>query len=307
MNIDTPGRRLLFSTVRIDCLLAGDLQSTGTGFILFADVEGGACPVIVTNKHVVANAVRLSAHFITRKPNTNEPNLGQAAEVTFNPSACFGHPDPRVDVAVIPLAATLEEFGEHLFFAPLPLGLLSTEVTDFYVDAIEEVTFVGYPNGHRDPKHFTPIVRRGITATPIDLDMGGAPAFLIDGSVFGGSSGSPVFLFNEGTYRAGPNEMKIGTRVILVGIIAQTMVRNAQLPVEVANTHHVKIAQELNLGVAFNARAIKETFQAFLAASGLTLRSVGGDKHETLIGRPEASSPTPGTPTVDRDLAGRDD
>ncbi|MFR9797496.1 trypsin-like peptidase domain-containing protein, partial [Streptomyces sp. MS06] len=260
MNVDTPGRQLLFSTVRIDNVMTSGNSSTGTGFVLFADLENGSmCPLLVTNKHVVANAARLSAHFITRKPDADEPNLGQAAEVSLPPAACFGHPNPAVDIAVLPLAGILQQFGTQLFMRALPLSLLATEVANLYVDAVEEITFIGYPNGHRDPKHFTPIVRRGITATPLDLDMGGDPAFLVDGSVFGGSSGSPVFLFNEGTYRSGVGGLTIGTRIVLVGIISATMVRHAQLPVEVANANHVKIAQELNLGVAFNARAIKET------------------------------------------------
>lgn len=202
----------------------------------------------------------------------------------------LGHPDPSVDVAVIPIAPLIDAHGEQLFMKRLPLGFLATEVPNLFVDAIEEITFIGYPAGYRDPKHFTPIVRRGITATPLDLDMGGAPAFLVDGSVFGGSSGSPVFVFNEGTYRGAGNLTVVGSRLILVGIVASTLTRNAQLPVEVANAEHVKIAQELNLGVAFNARAIKETVEALLAVAGQRLKSAAG-------GEPASSVPVPEQPT----------
>jgi hypothetical protein len=163
-----------------------------------------------------------------------------------------------------------------VFTRALPMSLLATEMPDLYTDAIEEITFIGYPDGRHDPKHLTPIVRRGITATPLDLDMGGAPTFLIDGSVFGGSSGSPVFLFNEGAYR-GPDGLQIGTRIALVGIIAQTWIRGDALPVEVA-APHVKIAKELNLGVAFNSRAIKETVEVCAAATGFTLRGTAGEE-----------------------------
>ncbi|MFC8233767.1 trypsin-like peptidase domain-containing protein [Streptomyces sp. NPDC057284] len=274
MNVNTPGRQLLFSTVRIDNVMTSGAVSMGTGFVMFVDLGGNRmCPLLVTNKHVVANAARLSAHFITRKPGTDEPALGEGAEVTLAPKAWLGHPNPAVDIAVVPLASVLEQCGEQLFMRALPLSLLATEDTNLYVDAIEEVTFIGYPDGRRDPKHLTPIVRRGITATPLDLDMGGDPAFLVDGSVFGGSSGSPVFLLNEGSYRGGDNALAIGTRIALVGIISATMVRHAQLPVEVANAEHVKIAQELNLGVAFNARAIKETIEAFVTSIGQKLQT----------------------------------
>ncbi|TYR55878.1 MULTISPECIES: trypsin-like peptidase domain-containing protein [Streptomyces] len=292
MNVNTPGRQLLFSTVRLDNVTASGAVSTGTGFILLADLENGRmCPLLVTNKHVVAHAARLSAHFIVRKPDIDEPNLGQGAEVALPPNGYFGHPNPRVDIAVVPLASVLQQFGAQLFMRALPLSLLATEVANLYVDAIEEITFIGYPNGHRDPKHLTPIIRRGITATPLDLDMGGDPAFLVDGSVFGGSSGSPVFLFNEGSYRASDNGLTIGTRIVLIGIVSATMVRHAQLPIEAANAEHVKIAQELNLGVVFNARAIKETIEAFVTSAGEKLRTLDGGPLVSVDPVTETSTP----------------
>jgi hypothetical protein len=276
VDVNTPGRQLLFSTVRIDNILVSGGVATGTGFLLFADLDGGLCPLLVTNKHVVAGAARLFATFIKRKPGADEPDLGKGVEVALPPHAWFGHPNDRVDVAVLPLASPLGQVSEPLFMRALPLSLLATEVSNLFVDAIEEITFIGYPNGHRDPKHLTPIVRRGITATPLDLDMGGDPAFHVDGSVFGGSSGSPVFLLNEGTYRSGAGDLTVGSRIVLVGIIASTMVRHQRLPIEVANAEHVKIAQELNLGVAFNSRAIKETIEAFVAAAGQSLKAPKG-------------------------------
>lgn len=274
MNVDTPGRQLLFSTVRITNVLTSGIPTTGTGFLVWVEMDQDrTSPLLVTNKHVVADSARLIAHFIKRKADIDAPDLGQGLDVSLDPRNWIGHPDPSVDVAVVPLALFYNQgIGQQVFTRALPLSVLATEVEDLYTDAIEEITFIGYPDGRHDPKHLTPIVRRGITATPLDLDMGGSPAFLVDGSVFGGSSGSPVFLLNEGTYRSSGGGLTIGTRVALVGIIAATMVRRDQLPVEVASADHVKIAKELNLGVAFNSRAIKETIEAFAKASELKLR-----------------------------------
>jgi hypothetical protein len=50
--------------------------------------------------------------------------------------------------------------------------------------------------------------RRGMTATPPQLDYCGRPTFLIDASVFGGSSGSPVFL--DITHARGPSPIRVG-------------------------------------------------------------------------------------------------
>ncbi|WP_237305125.1 trypsin-like peptidase domain-containing protein [Streptomyces qaidamensis] len=282
MNLNTPGWQLLFSTARIVNKKKSGATTSGTGFLLMAELENGrGCPMLVTNKHVVEDAETLTAHLITRKSGADEPNFGKGAEVDLPSARCVGHPSPRVDVAVIPLAPVWNAIVQHCFTRALPTSMLTTEVEDFYVDAIEEITFVGYPNGHYDRKHLTPIVRRGITATPLDLDMDGDPTFLVDGSVFGGSSGSPVFLLNEGAYNL-PDGMALGKRVALVGIIAATKVRHAQLPLAVATAPHVKLAQELNLGVAFNASAIRETIEALLATSGERLKTATGGNHAPL-------------------------
>ncbi|MFE0651367.1 trypsin-like peptidase domain-containing protein [Streptomyces sp. NPDC059534] len=274
MNIDTIAKMLFFATVRIDHYGAQG-NGFGTGFIMTATLEDGSqCPMLVTNKHVVDGAQRLVGHFIPRKPGEEVPNLGHgvAVDLPAGPGAYVGHPDPAVDIAVMPLATTFMPIADQLFIQAIPLSLLATETPSLFVDAIEEVTFVGYPNGYRDDRHFTPIARRGITATPIELDYSGRPVFLIDGSVFGGSSGSPVFLFNQGTYQSGPNALNIGSRIVLVGIVAETMMRFAELPVtETAAATHVKVAQELNLGVAFNAQAIKEAIEHLVATAGRSL------------------------------------
>ncbi|MFG2963560.1 trypsin-like peptidase domain-containing protein [Streptomyces sp. NPDC048288] len=288
MNVDTLGRQLLFCTARIDRITTSGIGTHGTGFLMHPECDGDRTyPALVTNKHVVADAAGLTARFIQKKPNADEPDLGKEVLVQFAPDSIVGHPNPAVDVAVIPLGPLWPTIVERCFVRTINLTMLATDMKDFYADAIEEITFVGYPNGHRDPKHFTPIVRRGITATPLDLDMGGDPAFLVDGSVFGGSSGSPVFLLSDGSYRTVGGGFAFGDRLALVGIIAKTMLRQAHLPVEVATAPHVKIAQELNLGVAFNARAIRETLEAAVAVGGAKLMPPGSEQGKPPVDEPE--------------------
>lgn len=77
---------------------------------------------------------------------------------------------------------------------------------------------VGYPRGLRDEKHNTPIIRQGITATHPALDYNNKPEFVIDIAAFPGSSGSPVLIYNEGTY-ATESGIVVGTRVYLLGTI----------------------------------------------------------------------------------------
>lgn len=65
------------------------------------------------------------------------------------------------------------------------------------ISRIEDITVVGYPDGIWDSYNNMPIVRKGITATSLQLDFNNEPKFLIDAAIYGGSSGSPVYIFNQ--------------------------------------------------------------------------------------------------------------
>ena len=58
---------------------------------------------------------------------------------------------------------------------------------------------IGYPNALWDSVNNLPIIRRGVTATPYNVDYEGKREFLIDAACFPGSSGSPVFIVNLGS------------------------------------------------------------------------------------------------------------
>lgn len=60
---------------------------------------------------------------------------------------------------------------------------------------------------------------KGITATHPNLNWNGRPEFMIDAACFPGSSGSPVFLFNQGSYPVKSGGVTIGSRVKLLGIL----------------------------------------------------------------------------------------
>ncbi|MDQ0103686.1 hypothetical protein J2T10_003351 [Paenarthrobacter nicotinovorans] len=259
MDVNTISKQLLFTTAKITAHMPGGGISSGTGFIMDIGESGERIPILITNKHVVAGAQSLSVRLIGQAQG--KPKLGLAHDFPFNPADLpfVGHPDPAIDITSVPLVPLIRDKESEVFIAPLHKSLLPSPEEGQLHDALEEVTFVGYPNGWADDAHHTPIVRRGITATPMSLRFGGNPVFLVDGSVFGGSSGSPVFLFNKGSYSDGQNGIIVGTRFQLVGVMAATMVRHSQLPLAVSTQPHAKLAQEMNLGVAFNWEAIAET------------------------------------------------
>ena len=63
--------------------------------------------------------------------------------------------------------------------------------------AIEDVIMIGYPEGIIEPTKLYPIVRKGITASPYQIDFNNKKDFLTDIFAIGGSSGSPVILYRD--------------------------------------------------------------------------------------------------------------
>lgn len=125
------------------------------------------------------------------------------------------------------------------------------------LSAIEDITMVRNPNGLWDEANNLPIVRKGITATPVGSDYFGKKEFLIDSAFYPGSSGSPVLLFNEGTYREGKGII-LGTRLLLLGILYAAPMRNVEGVITVTNIPRVYSPGMLNLGLVITAESLLE-------------------------------------------------
>src|SRR5687767_4257067 len=84
---------------------------------------------------------------------------------------------------------------------------------------LESITMVGYPNGLWDQANNLPIFRRGVLATDYKRDWNGRKEFLIDAACFPGSSGSPVMLFDVGSYHNRQGMHVGGSRIKLLGVL----------------------------------------------------------------------------------------
>jgi hypothetical protein len=146
---------------------------------------------------------------------------------------------------------------------------LATRETVNSLDAIEQVTMIGYPNGLFDQSSMLPIARRGQTATPIFNDYNNLPAFLIDASVFPGSSGSPVVLYDRGSFTTRDGSTHFGTRLALLGVIAAVHRRRVNGVVQMASAGIATFDDMIDLGIVFKASAIQETVFALHEANGL--------------------------------------
>ncbi len=265
MKVKTLAEQLLFSTLRIET------QATlGTGTIVnhkWSDDREG--PFLVTNKHVIEGAAKIKLTFTLRTDAEGEaqPVLGTSHTLTFDtsPSDWTKHASSAVDIAIAPLAPVIENYrrrGIDVFYKGVPTAFVPGKDIEF--DAVEEVLFIGYPSGIYDKANNLPISRKGITATPCRVDYESNPVFLIDASVFPGSSGSPVFLYNPALG---------GQRFFWLGILGSVyyrqddgVVRFEEIPTDIRPV--IKTTQMVDLGVVYKAHTVVDTIEDLLRQRG---------------------------------------
>ncbi len=220
----SPAEQLAHSTVRIECVLSGGGTGTGTGFFYSLNREGDRhVPVIVTNKHVVAGAT--SGRFLLTLQNADGgPAVGQhqAFELSSFEQRWAPHPDQNIDLCVMPIAPLLqaaEGRNVKFFFTSLDQTLIPTASDIEDMVGLENVTMVGYPNGLWDEVNNLPIFRKGVLATDYKHNWNGRKEFLIDAACFPGSSGSPVMLFEVGSYQTRKGNFMGTSRIKLLGVL----------------------------------------------------------------------------------------
>ena len=264
----SPSEQLTYSTVRIECDLKGGGKSTGTGFFFkFLDDGQNFVPVVVTNNHVVKDAVQ-GRFLLHEGDNDGGPHTDSNFSVSLGnfESLWIKHPDPKVDLCILPIATLLSEAAKQnrkIFYVSLDPSLIPSEEQLAGLTAVEEVLMVGYPVGIWDKVNNMPIIRRGITATHPSKNYDGRHEFMIDAACFPGSSGSPVLLFNIGSYALKTGGIAMGSRILLLGILYAGPQYNAKGEIVVEN---VPTGQKLvasssvptNLGLCIKAAKLRE-------------------------------------------------
>ena len=276
MKVEKGTEQLLFTTLRIE--VPG---SVGTGFIVghswksqkLAENIGG--DFLITNKHVIKNTNSGQIKFTNKSDDGRNPHLGNFTCITVEKEEWgwwTGHPSDDIDIAAFPLKPALDRLpNKHntVFYRLINTDKFPEEDILNEIGAIEDIVFVGYPNDIYDTKNNLPIIRKGITATHPNIDYEGRPIFLIDASVFPGSSGSPVFIYNAGAWTTKEGGVFGDYRLIFLGVLASVLYQEVdgslyfkEIPTNIKPV--VRTRELLDLGVVYKARTILETIEELL-------------------------------------------
>ncbi|EJM6036384.1 trypsin-like peptidase domain-containing protein [Enterococcus faecalis] len=194
------------------------MKNTGTDFK----------PVIVTNRHVFENTNNVSLSMTVNKDGLDEVRMLNITNLVGN---IIYHPDDSIDLAVFPCPGIFQMLineGYKLGNLFLEENLIPNEEQLQGLSAVEEVLVIGYPNGFMDEVNNRPIVRKGITASDYKLDYNGEPIFLTDSSIYAGSSGSPVLIYNRAGFASADGAFTVSPRVLFLGINSAVLIQNLE-------------------------------------------------------------------------------
>lgn len=276
-EVETVADQLFFVTVYIEAVVPGGV-ATGTGFVVNYQSPGGTLPILVTNKHVLGDFSEITFRMVADENGVPSKRATQiAVSGVVAGETWVGHPDPDVDIAVMPFGEVLTSMtnnGARPYFRAFGPENFLTQKQAEELDGIEQVLFVGYPNGLFDTASWMPIVRRGQTATPIYNDYRGQPSFLIDASVFPGSSGSPVVIYDRGMYVTRNGTTNVGSRFFLAGVVAAVHTRQVlgQI-IFTQGTPAAEFKDMIDLGIVYKAGAIQEAVDMLVQRRGIQLKS----------------------------------
>ena len=269
---------LTYSTVQIHCDYPDNVIGSGTGFIINIcknKKEETVVPILVTNRHVIKNSTRISFELCLADDDGN-PIDTKTYEVKTSIQFWVEHPDHNVDLCCLPLAQVLKhttEQGIKLFYIPLEVELIPGEDGLKNLTALEDVVMVGYPKGLEDFHNHKPIIRHGVTATHPKNDFQGKKEILLDIAAFPGSSGSPVFIFNQGAYSTSDGGFRISSRprVLFLGVLyggpefdVNGVLKFSELP-----SMPIPITRlPVNLGIIIKSERIREFEKLFSPPTG---------------------------------------
>ena len=113
-----------------------------------------------------------------------------------------------------------KQTGKDVFYIAIDETILPSQKMLEELSALEELVMVGYPIGLWDKNNNFPIFRKGYTASHPAIDFNESGIGLVDMACFPGSSGSPIYILNEGGYKDKVGNLNWGqSRIIFIGTL----------------------------------------------------------------------------------------
>jgi hypothetical protein len=197
----------------------------GTAFFFVFETNKGLVPSVITSKHLLEDAESITFFFLEENAN-RFPQYGRTQQITIKRSdlAVINHPDAQLDLVVIPVTSIITYFSNKkilISYHPLSETVIAKDSMMKTLNPVENVFLIGYPAEIKKELEGTPLIKKGITATPLFIDFDKKKEFLIDIAAYNGSGGAPVFVYQNSNSDRNDQRME-GQRILLAGISTAT-------------------------------------------------------------------------------------
>ena len=253
----TISEQLMFTTTKLS-----SSEGSGTGFFFDFLVDGVPIPVVITNKHVVNYSPDEFMTFEFHTHVNGEP-VQESVRIKAQTKWHFHNDHDLCFTFLMPIVKLVkDQLGKDVFVLRLAEDLIWDSVKLLELSAIEDTIMVGYPNGLYDSVNNFPLFRRGITASHPALDFNRKGIGAVDMACFPGSSGSPIFILNEGSYQDKKGSLHVGqSRMVFLGILFEGPIMTANGKIEIvtiptAIDKVVKTDLMINLGYYVKAEEL---------------------------------------------------
>lgn len=211
--------QLMYATVRLSIG-----SSTATGFFYKLGTPKKTV-IVISNRHFAEQVDSLSkldfskssiiqqTQFLIHLDDGTNKQISEDVE-------WFLHPSEDLAFFVLEKALSNHALPLNVKYSVLTVdpNMIPTQAQLDDLTAIENVVMVGYPNGLYDSVNNYPLFRTGKTATHPAIDYDGKKKALLDIACLPGSSGSPVFVLDEGWIHHKNGGMSAGSRIFFLGI-----------------------------------------------------------------------------------------
>lgn len=206
---------MMYNTIRLETA-----EGSGTGSFFNFQIDKKTIPILITNRHVVNNKTHEKVKFFLHLQDEHgnpDSNIG----IEYDTDWIFHDDKDLCFCFVWPLFKSIKnQYNKQVFYIANNETIIPTQKTLDDLTAIEELTMVGYPIGLWDRINNFPIFRKGFTACHPSIDFNDKGIGIADIACFPGSSGSPMYILNEGGYRDKRGNLFVGqSRIFLIGFL----------------------------------------------------------------------------------------
>ena len=250
-------QRLVYSTLKINCISSKGIRRTCTDFFYSTTRNEW---LLITNNHLIRDS-KTGEFTLTEGDKYNQPIPGSGMErkIDHFSNMWIRHPDPSIDLCAMPMMPVIKEIrgeGKVPYFTRIEHCTIPSEEEWRNYIPTEDILKIGYPNGLWDKVNRLPFFKRGMTATHPYINYNGKEEFVIDVSVYPGSSGSPVFLLTDEFYAKSRSFQGVSDHARVLGIAYKHFKYNNNGRIESQNyciSDQEKSFPPIDLGIAIRS------------------------------------------------------